>query len=269
MTRPLIESVLRRHAAQRRNVTFRQNTRAVCLLAEGDQSRVAGVRCVSAENDGDQTLSAELVVDASGRGQLVSALLQSIGRPPPGSVVGVDLGYTTAVFDIPDDAPSDWRAVVTQPNAPQSARRAVMLPVEHGRWMMSVAGRCGDHPPGEWDALLGYLRGLNTPTIFNAVGKSVPVSRLARFGFPESIWRHYGRLADFPAGLIPIGDAICRFNPIYGQGMTVAAREASLLHRPLASRARSGARSVRTARAEVLRRREASHRDPVDDGGHP
>jgi 2-polyprenyl-6-methoxyphenol hydroxylase-like FAD-dependent oxidoreductase len=238
MTRPLVESTLRRRVVQRRNVTLRQSTRAFGIIAEGDQSRVTGVRCSSADDGGDETLSAELVVDASGRGHLTAALLQSIGRPPAAeSVVGIDLGYTTTVLDIPDDAPSDWKAVLTHSNAPQSSRRAVMLPVEHGRWMMTLAGRGSDRPPGEWDALLGYLRELNTPTIYNAVRKSVPVGRLARFGFPESIWRHYERLADFPAGLIPIGDAICRFNPIYGQGMTVAAKEASLLHRLIASRA--------------------------------
>ncbi len=237
MTRALVESTLRRRVVQHWNVTIRQNTRALGILAEGDHSRVTGVRCGSPDDGRDETLSAELVVDASGRGHLTAALLHSIGRSPAAeSVVGIDLGYTTTVFDIPDDASSGWKAVLTHPNAPQSGRRGLVLPVEHGRWMMTVAGRGDDRPPGEWDALLGYLRGLNTPTIYDAVRKSVPVERLARFGFPESIWRHYEHVADFPDGLIPIGDAICRFNPVYGQGMSVAAKEASLLHRLIASR---------------------------------
>jgi flavin-dependent dehydrogenase len=103
--------------------------------------------------------------------------------------------------------------------------------------MMTVAGQGDDRPPGEWDELLAYPRQLATSTIYNAVRRTSPIGKLPRYCFPESVWKHYERLPAFPDGLIPIGDAICRFNPIHGHGMTVAAREASLLHRLLADRA--------------------------------
>ena len=71
------------------------------------------------------------------------------------------------------------------------------------------------------------------PTVYNAIKGAKRLGQISRFGFVESIWRHFERLEIMPRGLIPIGDVICRFNPVYGQGMTVAVQEASLLQRLL------------------------------------
>ena len=236
MSRPLIESTLRRRNLQLANVTFWPNTQVAGL--EFDGQCVTGVRCAAAYDEAEHILQADLVVDASGRGELTGALLQTIGyKRPSDTSVGIDLYYTTAVVDIPDNAPPDWKVVITHPHAPYSSRRAVMLPIEGNRWMMTVAGRGTEKPPAEWEALLAYIKHLPTPTIHNAVKDSRPVDRLARFFLPESIWRHFEAMELFPDGLIPVGDAICRFNPVYGQGMSVAAKEAVLLRRLLRDRA--------------------------------
>jgi len=105
--------------------------------------------------------------------------------------------------------------------------------MEGKRWIVSVGGRNGDKPPGDWDGFLVYARGLRTPTIYNAVRHAERLGEIARFGFPASVWRHFERLESLPRGLLPFADVVCRFNPIYGQGMSVAAKEALLLHRLL------------------------------------
>jgi 2-polyprenyl-6-methoxyphenol hydroxylase-like FAD-dependent oxidoreductase len=155
---------------------------------------------------------------------------------PEETVIGVDIGYATAVFAIPDDARSDWKAMRTLPNIRESSRGGLMLPLEGGRWMVTLGGRHGDKPPGNAEGFLAFAQQLRTPTLYNAIGRAKRLGDVVRFGFSASVWRHFERLETFPRGLLPFGDTICCFNPVYGQGMSVAAQEALLLHRLLGSR---------------------------------
>jgi pimeloyl-ACP methyl ester carboxylesterase len=78
-----------------------------------------------------------------------------------------------------------------------------------------------------------YRQRVRALIIYNAIKRAKQVGEIVRFGFPASVWRHFEQVKPFPRGLLPIGDAICRFNPVYGQGMSVAAQEALLLHQLL------------------------------------
>jgi 2-polyprenyl-6-methoxyphenol hydroxylase-like FAD-dependent oxidoreductase len=230
MSRPLIERVVRRQIEKRANVTLRDHCRAREFILSEERS-VVGVRCESAEG-ATEVVEADLVVDASGRGGLTLGLLEAAGLPPPEEeVIGVDFGYARAAFTIPDDAPTDWKAVMT---FSEGSRGALLLPIEGGCWLVNLAGRYEEKPPGDPEGFLRFAAELRTPTVYNAIKGAERLSDVVRYGFPESTWRHYERLASFPRGLIPFGDAMCRFNPVWGQGMTVAAQEAVLLRRLLA-----------------------------------
>src|SRR5258705_12876193 len=120
--RPTIERAVRRRLESRANTTLRQRCRVQEVLASPDGGAVTGVRYEN-ENGASETIAADLVVDASGRGALTLALLQSIGRPPPEeTTIGIDVGYATFVFAIPDDAPTDWKGLMTFGHAPHNSR---------------------------------------------------------------------------------------------------------------------------------------------------
>ena len=136
VSRPTIERAVRRRVESRANTTLRQRCRVQEVLASPNGEAVTGVRYEN-ENGASEAIAADLVVDASGRGALTLALLQSIGRPlPEKTTIGIDLGYATCVFAIPDDASTDWKGVITFGQAPQNSRG--VLPLEGNRWMVTI-----------------------------------------------------------------------------------------------------------------------------------
>jgi 2-polyprenyl-6-methoxyphenol hydroxylase-like FAD-dependent oxidoreductase len=227
-TRPLLEFVTRRRLAERRDVVLRQNCRAQAILASPDGARVTGVRC---ETEGvTETLDADLVVDASARGNLTRDCLLANGYDAPEeTMIGMDAGYSTTIFKIPG-APPDFLGVNHFATAPDSGRGAVMLPCEGNRWIVSLLGMHGDKPPGEWGDFLAYARSLRTSTVYDVIRDAERVGEIHRYALQESVQRHFERLERFPIGLLPLGDSMCRFNPIFGQGMSVGALEAVTLH---------------------------------------
>jgi len=236
LSRALVEFVIRTRLASDANIEIRQGCRVEKLTADAKRRTVTGVGYADA--DGKRLdLDAQLVVEASGRGDLTLALLESIGLPtPPVTTIGVDIAYATAIFQIPDNAPGDWKGVFHLP-MPPSSRGALLLPLEGQRWILTLAGRHGDNPPGDEAGFMAFVQSFRTRTIYEAIRSAKRLGDIVRYRFPESIHRHYERLDAFPSGLVLLGDAVCRFNPIWGQGMSVAAQEACALSRRLANRA--------------------------------
>jgi 2-polyprenyl-6-methoxyphenol hydroxylase-like FAD-dependent oxidoreductase len=201
------------------------------MPATGDA--VLGVRFDSGSGQ-SETLEADLVVDASGRGALTLALLDALDwERPETTEIGVDLSYATAVVPTPATAPPDWKLALTLPDPPVLATNAVLVPMEGGRWIISIADRSATARLETWDSFLEASRSMITPTLYNALRYAKPPDGIRHYRFSESIWKHFERLPRLPRGVLPVADALCRFNPIYGQGMSVAAQQARLLQHSL------------------------------------
>jgi 2-polyprenyl-6-methoxyphenol hydroxylase-like FAD-dependent oxidoreductase len=260
MTRPLIELAMLQRLRRQANVTLREQCTVLGLIGSADGSAVTGVSYLTSDGK-TEALSADIVVDASAHGAVTMNFLRSNGRTlPEVSTVGADIRYSSAVFssrryDI------DFKMIVTYPKAPERVRGGYLMPAENGRWQVLLVGRGDVIPPVDGDAFLEYAQQLETPSIYNEIRDAERLGNIVRFSIPESTWRHFGQLSDFPHRLLPIGDAICRFNPVFGQGMAVAVKEANML-RHLLQTEPIGTDSLATLGQTFLAEAEALIADP-------
>jgi 2-polyprenyl-6-methoxyphenol hydroxylase-like FAD-dependent oxidoreductase len=260
MSRPLLELVIRRRLEQRGNTILRGRSIVGKILGVSDGSAATGVE-YKAPNGTPEMLSADLIVDASGSGLPTLAFLKSAGRSlPEETTLGIDIRYSSALFAIPPGS-SDYKQIITIPKAPEHVRYGYVLLAENNTSQVLMVGRGDDIPPVDDAAFLEYARELETPTIYNAIKNAERLSEIARFAFPESVWRHYGKLPDFPRGLLPLGDAIARFNPVRGQGMAVGLVEAAMLQQAFRAYA-SEANPIADAGQAFLAKAESFLADP-------
>jgi 2-polyprenyl-6-methoxyphenol hydroxylase-like FAD-dependent oxidoreductase len=243
-TRTLLEHKVRSRVAALPNVTLRDGCSVEELLADDSRSRVTGVRVKGP--GGEETLQADLVVDASGRGSRGARWLEALGyERPEEEEVGIDLAYTTRFYERPADFAADWKVLVIYPRAPEEWRAGFLSRVEGGRWIVSLSGYFGDHPPTDEQGFLEFARALPRPDLHEAIRAARPVSDPVIHKIPSSRWLHYERLARFPEGFILFGDAVCALNPIYGQGMTVISLGSQRLGELLTAQGRISPGSLR------------------------
>lgn len=228
MTRPLLELTLRRQVERLSNVKVRGRCRVLSITGESKTGAATGI-CYRTPDGKLETLQADLIIDASGNGSLTLEFLKASGRRAPDETsIGINMHYASALFDHADIR-DNYKIAYTFPNAPEDSRGGLILPAENGSYQVVLVGRGADIPPINESEFRGFAGELWTPTIYNAIKKAKRLTEITPNSFTQSRWRHFTQVFDFPRGLLPIGDAICRFNPVYGQGMSVAAREASLL----------------------------------------
>jgi len=250
-SRDLTDSVVRGQVLKDPRVSVRPHTKVTALL--GSSRRVTGVRLRAA--DGTETeLTADLVVDASGKASRTPRWLAELGiQAPAQDRIDSGIAYASRIYRAPVPT-HNWPVISVQadPRSGEPGRTGGIVPIEDGRWHVSLIGTPGAQPTREAAEFEPYARTLRHPIVADLLAHAEPLTDVALTHSTVNHRHYYERLKTWPEGLVALGDSVAAFNPVYGHGMSVAALGAVALRTQLSSHGLTNGLS-RTAQRAIAR----------------
>jgi 2-polyprenyl-6-methoxyphenol hydroxylase-like FAD-dependent oxidoreductase len=228
-SRPFIEWAVRIRLHEMKNIKFIEEHRVVGLIGDLEGLQVTGLKIQNIVNGNIEELSADLVVDASGRASNANHWLTNLGFPAPTeTVINPFLGYATRRYKQPPNFTGKWKVMLISQEAPYNKRLGYLAKIENGEWIATLGGYGHDYPPLDDAGYLEFAKTLASSEFYEAIKTAEPTSPIYAHRATANRWRHYEKI-EMPSGFIALGDAVCALCPVYGQGMTVAALSAMVL----------------------------------------
>jgi len=229
-SRPLLEHVLRARINRIENIEILYQKRFRNFLLGPDGKKFESVIFEDILSKKSENLSGDFFVEASGSGSdYPEQLRKNQFSVPNETIVEPDFAYSSGIFEIPPEWDKLWKAVLLYPKANEETRAGAVVPIEQNKWMITAAGYCGDYPPTDPIEFQEFLQSLQSKEVFEAVSNGKLVGEIRSFKFRHAVRRHFENTAVMPENAIALGDAICRMNPFFGQGIAVTALEAKML----------------------------------------
>ena len=227
-SRPLLEWQIQQRLEKITNITCEFGCRVQTVIFGKDEIN----RVFIEDEDGSVTeLLADLVIDASGAAALHNQWLRDSGYGLPAKTeIKVDLFYASMFYKKFSHEPTDWHSLLLYPNPPEFDRGGMISPIEGNRMLVTLIGYGTKQVPKDIDSFKEYARTLDKPEFYEVIKDELPLSEDVQvYRFPALRRYHFEKLKDFPSGLLVIGDAFCRVDPVFAQGMSLAAMEAKTL----------------------------------------
>jgi 2-polyprenyl-6-methoxyphenol hydroxylase-like FAD-dependent oxidoreductase len=249
-SRRLLEFHVRNRLAELSNVTFLEGHDVAGLMLGSDGKRVCAVRVVDRDTGIGTTLIAGLFVDAMGRGSRMPVFLDELayGRPVEDEL-SVQLAYASQVVRMPAETSKNLVLIMPEPGR---LTTFVCVGNEDQAWTVTAGSMLGAEPPRDDAEMMEFIGAVAPPELLKALLLAERCSEVNHYRVPSTRWRRYDKLRRFPQGVLVIGDAICSFNPVYGQGMTVAALEVLALRECLRRGDRDPARRFFASTAKTV-----------------
>jgi 2-polyprenyl-6-methoxyphenol hydroxylase-like FAD-dependent oxidoreductase len=232
VSRPFLEAHVRQRVLAIPNIAIRDGYDVGTVKLDKSRGQVTGASVVNRVTGDESSLEADLVIDATGRGSRMPTLLDSLGygRPREDELV-VRLAYTSQALRMPAERHTPELLLILP--EPGRLTGAALLHCENDTWNLTLHTMMGEDPPSEHARRVEFIGQMVPTSVTEAVLAAQPIGDVSRYRVPSNRWRRYDKMERMPKGLLIIGDAVCSFNPIYGQGMTVAAIEAVVLRQCL------------------------------------